>query len=135
MLQKIDHVGIAVRSIGEARQFYEKGLGLVCEGIEEIPEQKIRAALFVLGETRIELLEPTSPDSPVGKFLDQRGEGIHHIAYLCDDIKGQLQQVADAGCQLMNQEPLPGAGGKKVAFLHPKSTHGVLTELCAPHKD
>ncbi len=132
MLKKIDHIGIAVHSIQEARFLYEQVLGLACEKIEEVAEQKVRTAFFRLGETRIELLEPTAPDSPVARFLDKKGEGIHHIAYLSDDLEDDLHRAGRQGCTLINPEPIPGAGGKKIAFLHPRSTHGVLTELCAP---
>jgi len=135
MLKKIDHIGIAVRSIAEARKLYEDGLGLPCEGLEERTEQKVRAAFFTIGETQIELLEPTSPDSPIARFIDKRGEGIHHIAYLCDTIKEHLNTVKEMGCHLINERPIPGAGEKQIAFLHPKSTHGVLTEFCALKDD
>ncbi|MCF6188392.1 MAG: methylmalonyl-CoA epimerase [Desulfobulbaceae bacterium] len=134
MLKKIDHIGIAVRSIAEARKFYEDGLGLRCERIEEVASQQVRTAFFTLGETHIELLEPMSPESPIAVFLDKRGEGIHHIAYLSDDLEQQLQQVREQGCRLVNETPVAGAGNKKIAFVHPKSTHGVLTEFCEPEK-
>ncbi len=134
MLKKIDHIGIAVRSIAEARKFYEDGLGLRCERIEEVVSQQVRTAFFTLGETHIELLEPMSPDSPVAVFLDKRGEGIHHIAYLSDDLDRQLQKVREQGGCLINETPVAGAGNKKIAFVHPKSTHGVLTELCEPEE-
>jgi len=130
MLKKIDHIGIAVRSIEEARTFYEEVLGLVCEGTEKVTSQKVRTAFFSVGEVHIELLEPTAPESPIAVFLEKRGEGIHHIAYATDGIDAQLARAADAGCRLINETPVEGAGGKRVAFLHPKSTHGVLTEFC-----
>jgi methylmalonyl-CoA epimerase len=130
MLKKIDHIGIAVRSIDQARGFYEHGLGLQCERIEEVPSHKVRTAFFSLGETHIELLEPMDKDSPIAKFLEKRGEGIHHIAYLSDDLEGQLATVQQAGCTLINETPVVGAGGKEIAFLHPGSTGGVLTEIC-----
>ncbi len=130
MLKKIDHIGIAVHSIDEAKKFYEEGLGLTCTRIEEVESQKVRTAFFTLGETHIELLEPTAPDSPIARFLEKRGEGIHHIAYQSDNLEKQLQQARENGCRLINEQPVPGAGGKQVAFLHPKSTGGVLTELC-----
>jgi methylmalonyl-CoA epimerase len=131
MLKKIDHIGIAVHSIDDARKFYENSLGLTCERIEEVADQKVRTAFFTLGETHIELLEPTAADSPIAVFLGKRGEGVHHIAYLSDGLEEQLQQVKKQGGSLINEHPVNGAGGKKIAFLHPKSTHGVLTELCA----
>ena len=131
MLEKIDHLGIAVNSIEEARQFYENVLGLRCEKIEEIASQKVRTAFFRIGEIHIELLEPTADDSPIAKFLASRGEGIHHVSYKSDDIKGELGKAAKAGCRLIHAEPITGAGGKQVAFLHPRSSHGVLTEFCS----
>ncbi len=130
MLKKIDHIGIAVHSIDAARSFYENALGLTCSRVEEVSDQKVRTAFFSLGETHIELLEPTAPDSPMAKFLEERGEGIHHIAYQSDNLEYQLQQAKGNGCQLIHEKPITGAGGKQVAFLHPRSTFGVLTELC-----
>ena len=130
MLKKIDHIGIAVHSIEQARVFYEQALGLHCERLEEVASQKVRTAFFSLGETHIELLEPMDQESPIAKFLAKRGEGIHHIAYQSDDLADQLTQVREAGCRLINEEPVKGAGGKAIAFLHPKSSHGVLTEVC-----
>lgn len=130
MLTKIDHIGIAVNSIEEAIPFYEKALGLKCEHIEEVPTQKVKTAFFSVGEVHLELLEPMSPESPIAKFLEKKGPGIHHIAYQSDDIEQQLSQAAEASCKLINETPVDGAGGKKVAFLHPKSTFGVLSEFC-----
>ncbi len=132
MLTRIDHIGIAVHSIEEARSLYEQVLGLVCEQIEEVPAQKVRVALFRLGEVHIELLEPTSRESPVAAFLARRGEGIHHIAYRSDDLEEELQRAVEHGCRLIDSRPGTGAGGKRIAFLHPGSTHGVLTEICTP---
>ena len=133
MLQRIDHLGIAVRSLEDSIPYYEKALGLKCERIEEVASQKVRTAFFHVGETHLELLEPTSPDSPIAKFLEKNPHGgIHHVAFATDHIQNQLAQAKDAGCQLINETPVDGAGGKLVAFLHPKSTHGVLTEFCAP---
>ncbi len=131
MIKKIDHIGIAVKSLDEAVKFYEKALGLKCEKIEEIESQKVKTAFFDVGGVHLEILEPTTEDSPIAKFLQRNGEGVHHIAFYTDDISGQLGQAKEAGCKLINEEPVPGAGGKKVAFLHPKSTHGVLTEFCS----
>ncbi|HIP37865.1 MAG TPA: methylmalonyl-CoA epimerase [Desulfocapsa sulfexigens] len=131
MLKKIDHLGIAVHSIAEARHFYETVLGLTCEREEEIASQKVRTAFFVLGETHIELLEPTSKGSPIAKFLATRGEGLHHVAYESTDIVEQLKQAQEQGCKLIHEEPFTGAGNKQVAFLHPKSSHGLLTEFCS----
>ena len=131
MLQKIDHLGIAVHSIAEARTFYEQVLGLPCEGEETVESQKVKTAFFAVGEVHIELLEPTSDESPIAKFLARNGEGIHHVAYKTDDIEGQIKQAHEGGSRLIHETPIEGAGGKLVAFLHPKSTHGVLTEFCS----
>lgn len=131
MIQKIDHLGIVVRSIDEAIDYYEKALGLSCKGREEVPVQKVRTAFFLVGEVRLELIEPTSADSPVAKYLEKHGEGLHHVGFATDDIIRQLQQAKQAGCNLIDETPVKGAGGKLVAFLHPKSTHGVLTEFCS----
>lgn len=132
MIQAIDHLGIAVRSLDEAIPLYEKALGLTCVGREEVAAQRVRAAFFDAGGVHLELLEPTAPDSPIAKFIAERGEGIHHVAFRTDDIGAQLQQAAGAGVRLIHAQPFEGAAGKLVAFLHPKSTRGVLTELCAP---
>lgn len=131
MIQKIDHLGIAVRSLDESVKYYENALGLKCEHREEVPSQKVRTAFFTVGETHIELLEPTADDSPIAKFLAKSGEGIHHVAFATDDIAAQLGGAKSAGVQLIHETPIAGAAGKRVAFLHPKSTHGVLTEFCA----
>jgi len=135
MIQAIDHLGIAVRSLDEAVPLYEKALGLRCLGREEVAAQKVRTAFFDVGGVHLELLEPTAPESPVAKFLAERGEGIHHLAFRTDDIAGQLAQAAAAGVRLIHEKPFAGAAGKQVAFLHPKSTRGVLTEFCALQPD
>jgi len=134
MINKVDHIGIAVNSLEQARKFYEDTLGLKCKGVEEIEAQKVRTAFYPLGELSIELLEPTSKDSPVAKFINKNGEGVHHIAFYSEDLQSQLEQAQVCGCKLINEEPVNGAGGKKIAFLHPSSTHGVLTELCCKDK-
>lgn len=131
MLDKIDHLGIAVHSIDTARIFYEQVMGLSCQGLEEVESQKVKTAFFAIGDTHIELLEPTSEESPIAKFLEKNGEGLHHIAYRTNDIETQLEKARQQGCQLIHEAPITGAGGKKIAFLHPKSTNGVLTEFCA----
>ncbi len=131
MLTKIDHIGIAVHSLEEAIPFYEKVLGLTCEKIEEVTSQKVKTAFFALGGVHLELLEPTSEESPIAKFLEKKGPGVHHIAYQSDDVQNQLNLAAGEGCRLINETPVDGAGGKKVAFLHPKSTLGVLSEFCS----
>jgi len=131
MLKKIDHIGIAVKSIDEALPYYEKALGLKCEGRETVEEQKVKTAFFSIGEVHIELLEPTSEDSPIAKFLEKNpAGGIHHIAFNTENVRQALSQVKDAGVRLINEEPKIGAHSKQIAFLHPKSTMGVLTELC-----
>lgn len=132
MITRIDHLGIAVRSIDAVLPYYEKALGLKCGHREEVASQQVRTAFFDVGEVHLELLEPTSPESPVAKFIEKNGEGIHHIAFATTDIAGQLGQAKHAGVRLIHEQPFDGAGGKLVAFLHPKSTFGVLTELCAP---
>ena len=132
MITQIDHIGIAVKSLEERIPYYEKALGLKCEHIEEVESQKVKTAFFHVGEVHVELLEPTSPESPIAQFIEKRGEGIHHIALATDDITGQLAQAKEAGTRLIHEEPFEGAANKLVAFLHPKSTGGVLTEFCAP---
>jgi methylmalonyl-CoA/ethylmalonyl-CoA epimerase len=133
MLKKIDHLGIAVRSLDEAIPYYEKALGLKCEHREEVPSQKVRTAFFSIGEVHLELLEPTDPESPIARFLEKNPTGgIHHIAFGTDNIESQLKQASQSGVRLINERPLEGAANKLVAFLHPKSTFGVLTEFCSP---
>jgi len=134
MIQKISHIGIAVKNIDEVLPYYEKSLGMKCTAREEVASQKVKVAFFPVGDTRIELLEPTSPESPIAKFLEQKGEGIHHIAFDTDNIEDQLKNAKESGVRLINETPIPGAHGMQVAFLHPKSTFGVLTELCAEPK-
>jgi methylmalonyl-CoA epimerase len=133
MIQGIDHIGIAVKSIEEAKKFWVDTLGLKLSHIEEVPEQKVRVAMLKAGDSTIELLEPTSADSPIQKFIDKRGEGIHHVTLATDDVAAQLQKLKSAGINLINEHPRTGAGGSQIAFLHPKSAHGVLVELCEPH--
>ncbi|MFP4165989.1 MAG: methylmalonyl-CoA epimerase [Opitutales bacterium] len=132
MIQQIDHIGIAVRDLDVASEYYERALGLSCEGREEVPSQKVKTAFFKTGGVHIELLEPMGEDSPIAKFLEKSGEGIHHIAFRVDDVEAQLKHASDAGVRLIHEVPVDGASDKLVAFLHPKSTHGVLTEFCQP---
>ncbi|MGB0415474.1 MAG: methylmalonyl-CoA epimerase [Coraliomargarita sp.] len=134
MIQKIDHIGIAVKNLDESIEYYENALGLHCHGKEEVESQKVRTAFFEAGEVHLELLEPTADDSPIAKFLEKNGEGIHHIAFGTDDIEGQLKGASDAGVRLIHEVPFDGAANKLVAFLHPKFTHGVLTEFCMEKK-
>jgi len=129
MLKKINHIGIAVRSIESGIAPY-RALGLEPEGEEVVEEQKVRVVFLTVGESRIELLEPTSPDSPVAKFIEKKGEGIHHIAFQVENIEEALAQAEAQGLRLIDKRPRSGAHGTRIAFLHPKSTGGVLMELC-----
>jgi methylmalonyl-CoA/ethylmalonyl-CoA epimerase len=134
MIRKVSHIGIAVKSLEESIPLYEKAYGIACSSREEVASQKVKVAFFQVGDTRIELLEPMNPESPIAKFIETKGEGIHHIAFETDDIAAQLQQAKNCNVRLINETPVPGAHGMQVAFLHPKSTFGVLTEFCAdPH--
>jgi len=129
-IEKISHIGIAVESIEKWIGFYRDVLGLEYGGSEEVPEQKVRVAFLKIGESNIELLEPTSDDSPIAKFMEKRGSGIHHIAVQVDDIESALARHHEAGAQLIDNEPRIGAHNMKIAFIHPKSSGGVLIELC-----
>ena len=131
MIGKIDHVGIAVRSIEEARKMYE-ALGLHVAEIEEVPHEGVRVALIPCGESRIELLEPMSEDSPVAKFLAKRGPGVHHICLGSDDVREDDARLREAGLEVLRPEPIRGAGGCWVQFVHPRSTGGVLLEISEP---
>ena len=128
--QKIDHIGIAVHSIEKSLPFYKDVIGIEHQLIEEIESQQVRVAMLAIGEINIELLEPTSPESPIAKFLVKNGEGMHHIAFATDSIENQLDQARKSGVRLLHEVPFEGAHGKLVAFLHPKSCHGILTEFC-----
>lgn len=132
LTKKINHIGVAVNSIEKSVPFYRDILGMRYEGSEEVAEQKVRVAFLAVGESRIELLEPTSSDSPVARFLEKNGEGTHHIAYEVADLEGALSDLRSAGVALIDQAPRAGAHGTRIAFLHPKATGGVLTELCQP---
>lgn len=129
-LSHIEHIGIAVKSLDEAVPFYEKVFGLKCYAIEEVHDQKVRTAFFRLGPTKIELLESTDEEGPIGKFIAARGEGIHHIAFAVNDIENCLENARENGVRLIDEKPRKGAEGLDIAFLHPKSTFGVLTEFC-----
>lgn len=126
---RIEHIGIAVKDLGAAIGVYEKLLGVPCYGVEEVPDQSVRTAFFRLGHSKIELLESTSPDGPIAKFIEKRGEGIHHIAYAVDDIRGTLRELAAGGVRLIDGEPRKGAEGLSIAFVHPDSACGVLSEM------
>jgi methylmalonyl-CoA/ethylmalonyl-CoA epimerase len=126
----IEHIGIAVTNLKEAISFYEKVMGLTCYNIEEVADQKVRTAFFMVGETKIELLESTDPEGPIGKFIQKKGEGIHHIAFSVEKIEDQLSHASEMGITLIDCKPRKGAEGLDIAFLHPKATSGVLIELC-----
>ena len=126
---KIDHLGIAVNSIEEAKKLFQDTLGLNFEGTETVEEQKVTTAFFPVGDSEVELLESTAPDGPIAKYLDKRGEGIQHIAFRVENIEEALAELKEKGIRLIDEKPRKGAGGAKIAFLHPKSTHGVLIEI------
>lgn len=127
----IEHIGIAVESLDDAIPFYEKVFGLKCYAIEEVADQQVKTAFFQVGQTKIELLESTDPEGPIGKFIAKKGQGIHHIALAVDDVAGALSHAEANGVTLIDKGPRKGAEGLSIAFLHPKSTFGVLTEFCS----
>ena len=129
MIKHISHIGIAVKNLEDGIAFYEK-LGLKLEAIEEVPSQKVKVAFFPCGDTRIELLSPTAEDSPVARFIESKGEGIQHLAFAVDDLPAALSAAEESGVRLIDKEPRPGAHGADIAFLHPKSSLGVLIEFC-----
>ncbi|NOX19025.1 MAG: methylmalonyl-CoA epimerase [Chlorobi bacterium] len=129
-LTHVEHIGIAVKNLDEAVKFYESVFGLECYGIEEVINQKVRTAFFKVGETKIELLEATDPESPIAKFVNKRGEGIHHLAFHVEGIERALEEAKEKGIKLIDEKPRDGAENMKIGFLHPKSTLGVLTEFC-----
>ena len=131
-VKAINHIGIAVRSIDAQRPFYEGTLGGVFEGIEEVSDQRVRVGFFRFHDVRLELLEPTEPTSPIAIFLDKRGEGLHHVAYTVEDIQARIDELKQSGLRMIDESPRPGAHHMRIAFIHPKSTCGVLTELCEP---
>lgn len=130
MLSKINHIGIAVRSLDETLPFYQNILNMTFVGIETVEEQKVRVAMLQVGESKIELLEPTSEDSPVAKFIEKNGIGVHHVAYEVADIEAVIAKMLSEGARMIDEKPRNGAHGSRIAFIHPKSSHGVLTELC-----
>jgi methylmalonyl-CoA/ethylmalonyl-CoA epimerase len=130
MLKKINHIGIAVNSIEEALPFYRDNLGMALLGIEEVAEQMVKVAMLQIGESKIELLEPTSSDSPVARFLEKNGPGIHHLAYEVEEIETAIERLERGGARMIDRTPRNGAHGARIAFVHPKSSGGVLTELC-----
>lgn len=129
-LTHIEHIGIAVNSLEESIPYYEEVLGLKCYAVEEVADQKVKTAFFKIGEVKIELLESTDPEGPIGKFIEKRGQGIHHMAFATDGVQEALAEVEEKGIRLIDKHPRKGAEGLNIAFLHPKSTFGVLTELC-----
>ena len=133
MVKKINHIGIAVNSIEDSIPLYREVYGMKDEGVEVVAEQKVKVAFFSVGESRIELLEPTSDDSPVAKFIEKNGPGVHHVAYEVDDVKIEIERLKEQGIRLIDEVPRCGAHQTQIAFLHPKSSGGVLTEMCQMH--
>ena len=132
-ISRIDHLGIAVQSIDEVLPYFENTLGLKCYAIEEVADQKVKTAFLKVGEVKLELLEPTSPESAVAKFMEKGGKGVHHVAFAVEDgVANALAECDAQGIRLIDQKPRPGAEQMSIAFLHPKSTAGILTELCEP---
>lgn len=130
-ISHIEHLGIAVKSLDEAIPYYENILGMKCYSVEEVADQKVKTAFFKVGQTKLELLEPTSEESPIAKFIEKRGEGIHHLAFAVEDgVANALAEMEGKGVRLIDKAPRKGAEGLNIAFIHPKSTHGVLTEFC-----
>lgn len=127
----IEHIGIAVTNLEESIQYYEKVLGLECYAIEEVADQRVKTAFFRVGDTKIELLESTDPEGPIGKFIEKKGPGIHHLAFAMENVAESLKDAANQGIRLIDEVPRKGAEGLKIGFLHPKSTFGVLTEFCS----
>ena len=134
-LTHIEHLGIAVKSLDEAIPYYENVLGLKCYAIEEVADQKVKTAFFKIGQTKLELLEPTCPESTIAGFIEKRGEGIHHLAFATDDVAACLAEAEEKGVRLIDKAPRPGAEQMMIAFIHPKSTKGVLTEFCMKKKE
>lgn len=127
----IEHIGIAVKNLDDSIQFYENVFGLKCHKIEEVKDQKVRTAIFKIGDSKIELLESTEPEGPIGRFIKDKGEGVHHIAFAVNNIQESLNEVKSKGVYLIDDKPRNGAEDLNIAFLHPKSTHGVLIEFCS----
>lgn len=130
MIKKIDHIGIAVKDLNEAIKLYEGLLGLKVSEIEEVPDQKVRVAFLPTGDSEVELLESTSPDGPIARYIEKNGEGIQHIAFRVDNVEEKLAELKEKGVRLIDEKPRRGAGGAMIAFLHPKSTFGTLVEIC-----
>jgi methylmalonyl-CoA/ethylmalonyl-CoA epimerase len=132
IVKSVNHIGIAVRSIDAHRRFFEGALGAVFEGVEEVPDQKVRVGFLRVNDVRLELLEPTDPTSTIATFLEKRGEGLHHLAFTVDGIEARIAELKQAGLRMIDDAPRPGAHHVRIAFVHPKSSGGVLTELCEP---
>lgn len=130
-ISHIEHIGIAVKNLEESIKYYENVLGLKCYAVEEVKDQRVKTAFFMVGQTKIELLESTDPEGPIGKFIEKKGEGIHHLAFAVSNVAEALTEAEQKGIQLIDKAPRKGAEGLNIAFLHPKSTSGVLTELCS----
>ena len=125
-----EHIGKAIKSLDESIPYYEEVLGLKCYAVEEVADQKVKTAFFKVGQTKIELLESTDPEGPIGKFIEKKGEGVHHLAFAMEDVNQALKDTEEKGIRLIDKTPRKGAEGLQIGFLHPKSTHGVLTEIC-----
>lgn len=130
MLDKIDHLGVAVKSIDESLTFYRDILGIVPTGVEEVPSQQVRVAFLPVGESNIELLESTTEDGPIARHIEKRGEGIAHVAFRVDNIESAIKKLQEQGVRLLSETPQPGAHGAKIVFIHPKAANGILIELC-----
>ncbi len=130
-ISHIEHIGIAVNKLEEAIPYYENVLGLKCYAVEEVADQKVKTAFFMVGQTKIELLESTDPEGPIGKFIEKKGPGVHHLAFAVDSVNESLNELEEKGIQLIDKTGRKGAEGLNIGFLHPKSTLGVLTEICS----
>jgi len=131
-VKNVNHIGIAVSSIADQREFYEQVLGAEFEGEEVVADQKVKVGFFKVGDVRLELLEPTDSSSTVAQFIEKRGPGLHHVAYTVDDLPSRIEELKREGVRMIDETPRPGAHHTRIAFLHPKASHGVLTELCQP---
>ncbi len=130
MIKKVDHIGIAVKDLEETLKFYQEILGMDLQGTEVVEEQKVRVAFLPIGDAEVELLESTDPEGPIAKYIERKGQGIQHLAFRVDDIEKAIEEMKEKGIRMIDEKPRYGAGGAKIAFAHPKSTHGVLIELC-----
>jgi methylmalonyl-CoA/ethylmalonyl-CoA epimerase len=131
-VKSLNHIGIAVRSLEDQQAFYGSTLGAEFEGVEDVPSQKVKVAFYKLNDVRLELLEPTDPESPIAKFIEKRGEGLHHMAFTVDNLQARIDELKSEGLRMIDETPRPGAHHMQIAFIHPRSSGGVLTELCQP---